>query len=101
MNPSMAVVMPCSGRVGVQGGRALLTSVPQIIVGCSSAAAVVLFAVMWGVKSARHRSHLGQCWAWLHRLDRLDRRLTGCVTEIERYLQRQPQLRTGWIPEAL
>src|SRR4051794_30852990 len=47
-------------------------------------------ALMWMVQTARHRSHLSQCVQDLQRHRRLDRRLIGCVNEMERILDRLP-----------
>lgn len=47
-------------------------------------------ALMWIVNTFRHRSHLSQCVQDLQRHRRLDRRLIGCVNEIERILDRLP-----------
>ena len=47
-------------------------------------------AVMWVVNTIRHRSHLAQCVQDLQRHRRLDKRLIGCVLEMEHILDRTP-----------
>ena len=57
---------------------------------------------MWFVQTLRHRSHLAQCVQDLQRQRRLDRRLTGCVNEMERILDRTPrQTSDEQVPEEL
>lgn len=68
------------------------------IVAYLSAAA---FAVMWVVKTVRHRSHLAQCEQDLRRHQRLTRRLTRCITEMELLLDATPPTNDAQIPEAL
>ncbi|MBY9074232.1 hypothetical protein K1X13_05290 [Nocardioides sp. WL0053] len=59
-------------------------------------------AVMWVVNTFRHRSHLSQCVQDLQRHHRLDRRLIGCVNEMERILDGAPPQSSGAeIPEEL
>ena len=47
-------------------------------------------ALMWVVHTLRHRSHLSQCMQDLQRHRKLDRRLIGCVNEMERILDGLP-----------
>jgi hypothetical protein len=60
-------------------------------------------AVTWVSNTIRHRRHLSRCVDLLQRHQRLERRLTGCVTEMEHILDRippqAPQDRT--VPEEL
>jgi hypothetical protein len=57
---------------------------------------------MWAVNTCRHRSHLSQCVQDLQRHHRLDRRLIGCVNEMERILDgTPPQASDAEIPEEL
>lgn len=49
-------------------------------------AATVAGAFMWVVSTLRHRSHISQCAQDLQRHRRLDKRLIGCVSEMERIL---------------
>lgn len=61
-----------------------------------------LFVLMWCLNTMRHRSHLRQCVADLQRHRRLDRRLTGCVVDIERILDELPASDSlGEVPEVL
>jgi hypothetical protein len=61
-----------------------------------------LFALMWCWNTMRHRSHLHQCVADLQRQRRLDRRLTGCVVDMERILDELPTSESpGHVPEGL
>lgn len=53
-------------------------------------AGAVAAGIMWALSSLRHRSHLSQCAQDLRRHQRLDRRLCGCVAEIELILDRMP-----------
>lgn len=58
--------------------------------------------LMWLVQTLRHRGHLAQCIQDLRRQRRLDRRLTGCVNDMERILdQMPPQTTADQVPEAL
>lgn len=60
------------------------------------------FAVMWICTTVRHRSHLKQCMFDLQRQRRLDRRLAGCVADVEDILDRLPASEcAAEIPEAL
>jgi hypothetical protein len=63
-----------------------MTTVLQIITIATVAAGVV----MWVASTVRHRRHLSQCVQDLHRHRRLDRRLIGCVVELEHLLDRMP-----------
>jgi len=47
-------------------------------------------ALLWVSNTVRHRRHLEQCVQDLQRQQRLDRRLIGCVTEIEFILDELP-----------
>ena len=59
-------------------------------------------AVMWLVHTVRHRQHLSQCVQDLQRHRRLDRRLVGCVTEMEWILDDLPAAASAAeIPEEL
>ncbi len=49
-------------------------------------AGTVTGAFMWVVSTLRHRSHISQCAQDLQRHRRLDKRLIGCVSEMERIL---------------
>ena len=49
-------------------------------------AVTVAGAFMWVVSTLRHRSHISQCAQDLQRHRRLDKRLIGCVSEMERIL---------------
>lgn len=60
-----------------------------------------LGALMWVVSTLRHRSHISQCVQDLQRHRRLDRRLVGCVNEIERILDDVPAGAPGNVPEEL
>lgn len=51
---------------------------------------VPVAVVMWLLNTVRHRRHLAQCVQDLRRQRRLDRRLVGCVTEIEYILDELP-----------
>jgi hypothetical protein len=51
---------------------------------------VLAGAFMWVANTFRHRRHLAQCVQDLQRHRRLDRRLIGCVTEMEHILDRMP-----------
>lgn len=69
------------------------------VVGLASTA---VFAVMWACNTMRHRSHLDQCVHDLQRQRRLDRRLAGCVAELEQILDVLPaSRRVGEVPEEL
>jgi hypothetical protein len=60
------------------------------------------FVLMWSCTTIRHRSHLSQCVFDLQRQRRLDRRLAGCVADVEQILDRLPASdSTGEIPEVL
>lgn len=74
-------------------------SVGEII----TVAGAVAAAFMWVLSSLRHRSHLSQCAQDLHRQQRLDRRLRGCVAEIEHILDGMPAQAPGEVvvPEEL
>ena len=61
----------------------------------------ILGALMWVVSTLRHRSHISQCVQDLQRHRRLDRRLIGCVNEIERVLDEVPAGAAGQVPEEL
>jgi hypothetical protein len=60
-------------------------------------------AFMWIANTISHRRHLSQCEQDLQRHRRLDKRLIGCVTDIEHILDRMPPQETGelTIPEEL
>ena len=59
-------------------------------------------ALMWVVHTIRHRRHLAQCVQDLQRHRRLDRRLVGCVTEMEQILDRLPAQQSNTdLPEEL
>lgn len=64
---------------------------------------VLAGAAMWVSNTIRHRRHLSHCVQYLQRQRRLDRRLVGCVTEMERILDEMPpQLpEDGSIPDEL
>jgi len=47
-------------------------------------------ALMWVASTLRHRKHISQCVQDLQRHQRLNRRLIGCVTEMEHILDRIP-----------
>lgn len=64
-------------------------------------ASAILGALMWVVSTLRHRSHISQCVQDLQRHRRLDRKLIGCVNEIERALDELPGEEAGQIPEEL
>lgn len=49
----------------------------------------------------KHRSHLGQCSQWLIRLQRLDNRLSACVTELNTLVPATPAPAKGILPESL
>ena len=72
------------------------------VLGLVAVAGAVGGALMWVVSSLRHRHHLEQCVQDLQRQRRLDLRLVGCVTEMERILDRLPaQITEGTVPEEL
>lgn len=80
-------------------GRGRTVSTIVAAVGLTSTA---VFALMWVWSTIRHRSHLDQCVHDLQRQQRLDRRLAGCVAEMEQVLDRLPVLkRVGEVPEEL
>jgi hypothetical protein len=59
-------------------------------------------AVMWLVHTLRHRRHLSQCVQDLQRHRRLDRRLVGCVNEMEWILDGMPaRASNADVPEKL
>jgi hypothetical protein len=61
-----------------------------------------IFALMWACNTLRHRSHLNQCLQDLRRQRRLDRRLTGCVAEMELILDELPPSKgADQVPEEL
>lgn len=75
-----------------------MNTVLQVIAVVSAVAG----ALMWGMHTVRHRSHLAQCVQDLQRQRRLDLRLIGCVTEMERILDRLPaQKSSASLPEEL
>jgi hypothetical protein len=53
-------------------------------------ASVVAAAFMWTLSTLRHRRHLAECVDALQRQQRLDRRLMGCVAEMEHVLDGIP-----------
>ena len=55
-----------------------------------SAAGLIIGVVAWGISSWRHRMHLSQCIQDLQRHLRLDKRLRGCVVEMEHMLDVLP-----------
>lgn len=59
--------------------------------------------VMWVANTVRHRRHLSQCVQDLQRQRRLDRRMIGCVIEMEHILDRMPpqQADDQTVPEEL
>lgn len=74
----------------------------NFVLGTITIAGVVAGALMWMVHTARHRYHLGQCVQDLQRQRRLDVRIVGCVTEMERILDLLPaQTAEGTVPEEL
>lgn len=60
------------------------------VLGAITIVGAVVGALMWIVHTARHRRHLEQCVQDLQRQRRLDLRLVGCVTEMERMLDVLP-----------
>lgn len=64
--------------------------------------ATAFFIVMWVCDTLRHRSHLQQCLLDLRRQRRLDKRLAGCVADMERILDGLPSSKSpNQVPEAL
>lgn len=59
------------------------------------------FVLMWCCTTVRHRSHLSQCIFDLQRQRRLDRRLAGCVADVEQILDQLPASGMGEVPEVL
>lgn len=53
-------------------------------------AGAIAGALMWVASTFRHRRHISQCVQDLQRHRRLDRRLIGCVAEMEHILDRMP-----------
>ena len=53
-------------------------------------AGAIAGALMWFASTLRHRRHISQCVQDLQRHQRLDRRLIGCVSEMEHILDRTP-----------
>lgn len=68
-----------------------------------SIAGLVVGAVASGLSSWRHRTHLSQCVQDLQRHHRLDKRLRGCVVEMEQILDLLPsqEQRDFTVPEQL
>ncbi len=59
-------------------------------------------SVMWLVHTVRHRHHLSQCAQDLQRHRRIDRRLVGCVNEMEWILDGMPTTASNAdVPEEL
>lgn len=74
----------------------------ETLLGLIAIAGAAAGALMWMVHTLRHRRHLEQCVQDLQRQRRLDLRLVGCVTEMERILDRLPAQSTeGTVPEEL
>lgn len=72
------------------------------ILGIIAIGGAVVGALMWAVHTVRHRTHLSQCVQDLQRHRRLDLRLVGCVTDMERILDQPPaQATDSDVPEEL
>lgn len=69
--------------------RSLLEEV-KVVGEIIAIAGAVAAGIMWALSSVRHRRHIAQCGQDLRRQQRLDRRLCGCIADIEHILDRLP-----------
>lgn len=75
----------------------------DIVLQLAGVAAALAGLVMWIANTVRHRMHLSQCVQDLQRQRRLDKRLIGCVIDMERILDHMPPQHTDdeTVPEEL
>lgn len=75
----------------------------DIVMQLVAGAGVLAGLVMWVINTVRHRGHLSQCVQDLQRHRRLDRRLIGCVIEMEHILDHMPRQQADdqTVPEEL